>query len=65
MLHGEWYATFFLVNSLVAALQFLSAAATFAAPPGPADTEIAVDSGVRSLLRIVMTIVTLISTLFL
>lgn len=65
LLYGEWYAVFFLVNALLAALQLMAAAAVFAAPPGPADTERAVESGAASVLRVVMTVVTLISTLFL
>lgn len=65
LLYGEWYAVFFLLNSVLSAIQLLTAAATFAAPPGPADTERALDGAAASLLRVVMTVFVLISTLFL
>lgn len=64
LLYGEWYATFFLSNSVFSAIQLLASLALFAAPPEPSDTERAIAGGSRALLRILMSVVTLASTLF-
>lgn len=64
LLYGEWHAVFFLLNSIFSAIQLLVSASLFVAPPGPADTEQAIAGGSRALLRILMTVITLVSTLF-
>jgi hypothetical protein len=64
LLEGEWYAAFFLSNSVFAAIQLLAAASLYSTPLRPVDAELAIASGSQSLLRVLMTIVTLASTIF-